>query len=181
MNKILSCNRCLLRKNQKPLIDNTTKGDVIWVGLSAKKVESIKEDTPLSINTNSGKLIKEIEDSSPNRRFYKTNLVKCPPLDKNKKLRYPNETEKNHCFDNLEDELKSVNPDVIFLLGANVAKFVLKKFNINFTKFKSSYKYESFTVENLRFIPIHHPSYIHIYKRKEKAKYIKRVTTLLNN
>lgn len=58
--------------------------DILWVGISAKIGEE-----PLSETTNTGKLVKQIENAC-GKSGYKTNLVKCPPVDKNGKLRYPN-------------------------------------------------------------------------------------------
>ena len=42
MKDILICQRCDLYLNQKPLLDNLNNGDVMWVGLSSKKVDSTK-------------------------------------------------------------------------------------------------------------------------------------------
>ena len=57
LEKIENCNKCNLCKNQKPLLDNKTDCDVMWVGLSAKKVSNVIESIPLSNDTNSGKFI----------------------------------------------------------------------------------------------------------------------------
>ena len=71
--------------NPDTKISNTY--DILWVGISAKIGEK-----PLSEATNTGKLVKQIE-AACGKPVYKTNLVKCPPVDKNGKLRYPNRTE----------------------------------------------------------------------------------------
>ena len=55
--EIRKCKKCALYKNQQPIIDKKNKCKVMWVGLSAKKIKS-SEETPLSSETNSGKLIK---------------------------------------------------------------------------------------------------------------------------
>ena len=60
--EICNCQNCNLYKNQLPLTDQLHKSNVMWVGLSAKKVENISEDYPLKENTNSGKIIKTIEE-----------------------------------------------------------------------------------------------------------------------
>ena len=60
------------------------KSEIMWVGLSAKEVTSDIEG-PLSIKTNSGKILREIEEELKNKLTYKTNLVKCLPLDQKKK------------------------------------------------------------------------------------------------
>ena len=53
----------------------------MWVGLSAVRVDDIEKETPLSNLTNTGKLLSEIESRNKKSEFYKTNLVKCLPLN----------------------------------------------------------------------------------------------------
>ena len=60
--EICNCQNCNLYKNQLPLTDKLHKSNVMWVGLSAKKVKNISEDYPLKENTNSSKIIKTIEE-----------------------------------------------------------------------------------------------------------------------
>jgi len=165
-NYIRSCNKCVLCNNQAPVLQkkDNTDVDVFWVGLSAVRI-SDKRDVPLSDNTNSGKLISSIEFFIPEVSFYKTNLVKCLPL-KDEKIRYPSKNEMKTCFFHLENEIDSLNPSLVFLLGKQVASFVLNKYGINEYSLDDDFFYESFEVENLKFIPIHHPSYILVYKRK---------------
>ena len=53
----------------------------MWVGLSAKKVENLKIDYPLGEDTNSGKIIKEVEDKLPNVKYIKLiQLNVCPQI-----------------------------------------------------------------------------------------------------
>ena len=82
LKKISKCKKCKLYFNQKPLLDIEKKSEIMWVGLSAKKVASNVEG-PLSTKTSSGKILREIETGLKNKfKTYKTNLVKCLPLDK---------------------------------------------------------------------------------------------------
>lgn len=48
---------------------------------------------------------------------YRTNLVKCAPIDSEKRLRYPNDKEINACFEKLTDEINNIAPKLIILLG----------------------------------------------------------------
>ena len=52
---IRMCSKCGLCNNQRPLLDSERTCQVFWVGLSAKKITS-EEETPLSEQTNTGKL-----------------------------------------------------------------------------------------------------------------------------
>lgn len=167
MLEILNCQRCKLFQHQKPLLDNKIEGDVLWLGLSAKKVtnELFNIPSPLDKTTNSGSLINVVEENFQEISFYKNNLVKCVPLDENNKLRYPNKNEMERCYPNFRIEMQKITPKLIFLLGNKVAEFVLKE-KIELPKVQKQYSYQVCIMENYNYIPIHHPSYIYIYKRK---------------
>ncbi len=174
---ITNCTRCTLCKNQKPLLDNERKVDVMWVGISAKRIKNIETETPLQADTNTGRLVADIEAECPDLQFYKTNLVKCLPLDEGGKLRHPSSFECSLCYPNLLEEIQRVRPQVIFLLGGKVTKFIMGKIGIKVLKL--SYDYEAFQHNNKWYVPIHHPSYISIYRRKEKDVYIQSVRVVL--
>ena len=177
-NIIKNCKNCELCKNQEPLIQQSHFADIFWVGLSAVKI-SDKLDIPLSNNTNSGKLIGSIEFFLPNVKFHKTNLVKCLPLD-NGKIRYPSKNEMKVCSSHLKDEISYLNPKIIFLLGKQVASFVLKEFKIKDFNLDDDFNYTSHSVGNNILIPIHHPSYILVYKRKKIQNYINNIERIIN-
>ncbi|TAL61112.1 MAG: hypothetical protein EPN88_15065, partial [Bacteroidetes bacterium] len=149
--------------------------NVMWVGLSAKMVSGAKHCAPLHISTNTGKLVAEIEKLCHHINFYKTNLVKFPPLDSEGKLRYPTLEECALCYPELQIELKSINPRVVLLLGSKTATFVLRQLGLQMPKL--SYAYQVFDCGGIMYVPIHHPSYILVYKRKEKNQYIQAVKT----
>lgn len=168
MLNVKECNRCELCKNQSPLLDEYKKSDVMWVGLSAKKVDDVLKDYPLQNDTNSGKLIERIEKANPQFSYYKTNLVKCLPLDGEQKLRYPTQKEMEACLCNLVCEINEVNPKVVVLLGGIVSKFVLSKV-----------KDKTITTDT-KFVSIEHPSYISVYKRKFEQEYIDKISSYIN-
>lgn len=161
--KIRNCRKCKLYKNQEPLVDKKYECDVMWVGLSAKKVEDVNKNYPLENNTNSGKIIEEIEKKRDDLTFYKTNLVKCLPLNEDGKLRYPTENEMEMCIKNLLMEICELKPRVVFLLGNNVSKFVTQYCEKNSIK------------TDVKVFSVEHPSYICVYKRKNKDAYIKKI------
>ena len=158
-NIITKCNRCSISCNQKPLVDNMRKSDIIFLGISAKMKET-EDEIPLSENTNSGKLIKMIEErlleENSNISCYRSNMVKCVPLDKEGKIRYPDSLEIENCINNLVYELSIVRPKIVVLLGRLVEKHLKKKI--------IELGYNTIT--------IHHPSYIHVYRKNEIEKYV---------
>ena len=70
-------------------------------------------------------------------------MVKCVPLNDQRKLRYPNRKEIDSCFCNLQKEIKELSPQIVFLLGEKVYSAIEKHFGIKFDKweeFHYSYK-----------------------------------------
>ncbi len=169
---ISKCQKCDLCANQQPLLQkNVKRASIFWVGLSAVKIVGLSDEEPLSPITNTGKLISEIENMLPSLDFYKTNVVKCLPLDKSGKIRYPTISEMNSCFQNIEIEIDKFNPRIVVLLGTQVSQFFLKQHNIKLTTFDDNFAYKAIGANNIKFLPIHHPSYIQIYKRKKSNEY----------
>ena len=174
------CKACGLYLNQLPLFDNYKQSQIFWLGLSAVQVDDVKSSKPLSSETASGNLISMIEEPYLHQlQFYKTNLVKCLPL-KNDKIRYPIQNEMEKCFPNFELEIKELKPTIVFLLGKQVSSFISKKYSIKLGTFSKKFKYEPFLVNGITFIPIHHPSYILVYKRKFLKKYISQIQLLFS-
>jgi DNA polymerase len=176
--QIRQCQKCSLCTNQKPLLDSQKECQVFWVGLSAKKMISDLE-VPLSPETNTGKVIQKIEDMCENIITYKTNLVKCVPLKEQQKLRYPSKSEIDSCFENLAKEINVMSPKIVFLLGEKVYSSVGKHLQIDFEKW-DEFEYHQKEFDGTYYVPIHHPSYIYVYKRKKVEQYAESIKTLIN-
>lgn len=146
---------------------------MFWVGLSAVRFDDEEYRQPLSPNTRSGALIERIEKPlQKDLSFYKTNLVKCLPL-KNGKIRYPLKKEMEKCCPNFEDELDLLKPSIVFLLGKQVSSFVLKRFSDEQANLAKDFRYTRSIIDGITFVPVHHPSYILVYNRKNLNKYIR--------
>lgn len=176
--QIRKCQKCGLCFNQKPLLDDEKECQVFWVGLSAKKTASDVE-IPLSPETNTGMLIQKIEDMCENINTYKTNLVKCVPLTEQQKLRYPNKKEIDSCFEHLLSEIHTMSPKIVFLLGERVYSSVGKHLKIDFEKW-NDFEYHYTKFRGTYYVPIHHPSYIYVYKRKRVNEYVESVEKIIN-
>jgi uracil-DNA glycosylase len=172
------CKACGLYLNQYPIIDKQKKSSVFWVGLSSVLISEDDEKIPLSPYTKSGSLISKIEEPFLNDiSFYKTNVVKCLPL-LNNKIRYPLKHEMEKCYPNLLDEIETLKPKTIFLLGKQVAQFVLEKHSITSFLFNEQFNYEPFIINDISYVPVHHPSFILVYRRKYIDNYILGITSL---
>lgn len=181
--KLKHCRACGLYLNQYPALDDKKESSVFWVGLSAVKFDESSHKVPLSADTRSGELIAKIESQFEDKiSFYKTNLVKCLPLNvKTGKIRYPLRKEMAKCFPNLISEIDTINPKLIFLLGKQVSDFVLSEFNIDTKNSLSDFEYHAYESGSVKFIPISHPSYILIYKRKFVEDYVNGISEHLKS
>lgn len=169
--KIKSCRACGLYLNQLPAYDTTKPSSIFWVGLSAVQFSDEDERVPLSPFTRSGALIATIEKPfSKQVAFYKTNIVKCLPLT-NDKIRYPVKDEMERCYTNFEDEVKAMKPKLVFLLGKQVASFVYQKMNAGPVQLSDDFIFTAVSSDGVKYIPVHHPSFILVYRRKFVDEY----------
>lgn len=176
--KITTCKRCPLSKVQGPILDTRKDPDVMWVGLSAKLI-SRNYARPLDERTMSGKLITDIEKLLPDLSFYSTNLVKCPPVKGDGKLRYPTPQEAQACIPNLMLEIASLKPKVVVSLGGRVAEAMGNALSVTFFKGEYPYVRSMSCVDGICYISIAHPSYVSVYKRKDIRIYCNEVTQVI--
>lgn len=174
---IKKCNKCSLCKYQEPLIEEANDCSVIWVGLSAK-IATYEGEGPLSPKTNSGELLHNVEGKCPNVPMYRTNLVKCVPLNEEGKLRYPNRKEIDVCLPHLKNEIDELAPQIIFLLGGKVIDAVSHYFSVEFEKWdKFNYSFSKY--HDMYFVPVHHPSYVYVYKHKMIDEYVNGLVNVI--
>lgn len=83
------------------------------------------------------------------------------------------------CYPNLESETSELNPQVIFLLGKQVATFVLSKLGVSDFSLDENFKYKGFTIKGITYVPVHHPSFVLVYKRKQMSKYINQIRAIV--
>lgn len=151
---------------------------ILWIGLSAQLSKEGATLPPLDDSTPSGKLIATIEDKCTGFVFKRTNLVFFAPLNKQGKLRYPTSAEMKKSVALLNNTIKEFNPDLVFMLGNQVGKFLISEKNLQ--------KIEDYIVENtfmdthILYTQIYHPSYILIYKRKFIDDYIQTITRAMD-
>jgi uracil-DNA glycosylase len=181
LNERRKCTACGLHLNQLPAFDEQKLSSVFWVGLSAVQFSNDEEKIPLSPYTRSGALIRSIEHPySDLISFYKTNVVKCLPLT-NDKIRYPVINEMEKCYPNLQYEITVLKPSLIFLLGRQVGAFVLGKLSKSLSSLNNEFIYNSYSIDGITYVPIHHPSYVLVYKRKDIQTYISSIQSLFES
>ena len=161
------CYKCPLNGIQAPLLDKYKKADIMIIGLSAKK-HTFDNERPLDTRTRSGKVIDELDQAVGRQglSMYRSNLVKCAPIDRHNKLRYPNQQEIDRCFENIKLEIIEVSPRIIVVLGEMVRATFETKWNIQIKK-PTETEIPVLKLENRWIISMYHPSYL---MRSQKRK-----------
>lgn len=178
MNSEIKCGECRSLLSNSQNIPKAEAYDVIWIGISAKMNKDGLIEKPLASETVSGRILDYIEEDLNNIKFYRTNLVKCPPVDSNNKLRYPTNLEIESCMKNLMWEIENLSPKVVILLGNNVRCAIEKFFKLKIPKCENfnciPVKYNSFF-----FLATYHPAYMSVYKKKEIQRYRKSISDII--
>jgi DNA polymerase len=82
------------------------------------------------------------------------------------------------CYKHLLNEIELLGPTLVFLLGTKVRDFVAKTEKVSTNTLDKSFKYKKTSLYGTIVVPIHHPSYILIYKRKLVESYISSVSDI---
>ena len=176
--KIRQCSMCSLCCIQKPLLDVPCQADVMWVGLSAVRVDNVMTARPLSSDTRSGGLVEEIESRLSDLSFYRTNLVKCLPESQGK-IRYPTAIEMKSCSPHLISEVDAISPSIVFMLGKQVAGHIFKQHGLDQPIFDKDFHYDGKLIGNTVYVPVHHPSFVLVYRRHDIKLYIDQICTVV--
>lgn len=144
---------------------------LVWLSYKTSKNWDILE--AFCKSTNSGKIINALIEPLHWFFVYKTNLVKWVPLDHKWKLRYPDSHEKIDWLNILKSDIEMLTPEKIFLFWKQVSDFIIRNLK-NIEVLDSQYYYWKSLL-----IFVEHPSYIYVYKKKEIAEYIKKISELI--
>ncbi|MGL5349630.1 MAG: uracil-DNA glycosylase family protein [Cetobacterium sp.] len=178
MEKIIKCRKCDLYENQEPLLEIEEKNtDIMFLGMSAVKIKKNGIKSPLAKDTRTGKMIKEIEELA-GKEVWKSNMTRCLPLDKKGKIRAPKKIELMACYENYRYEIKIKNPKIVVLLGAQVSGFILDR-KIVFPKLNDCFSYEYIEKDGIKYLAVHHPSYILKTKSNIRERYKDVIASLI--
>ena len=166
---IKNCTRCSLYKNMPlgPILSVGNKSNMMIVGEAPGEREGVLEEPFVGL---AGKTLDKILEKCGLQRdnFYICNTVNCRPMDGNKN-RKPTKEEIKTCSSWLYEQIKLVQPKLIFTLGITPTQFLLEK--------KGVLKLEDYigqvhTVNQLNIMPNYHPSYLmqHGRKKTEQAE-----------
>jgi len=178
LENIASCQRCKLHQCQAPLLDRPKKGAIMVVGISAKQANT-KSEIPLDNTTRSGRLVEIMENISKqyDLEIYRTNLVKCPPLDQNYKIRYPTQHEIEMCFKNILFEIADLKPRIIILFGSLVQSTFSQFLKLDLKK-TTNCSLPFLKAGTCYYVASYHPSYI-MRSSLRKEQYLTNFSALL--
>lgn len=171
-----SCLTCSKKSLQHVAFAKPPDIRIMIVGISGKALKG-KELLPLSRDSRSGSILTPLFEQFERHFFYKTNLVKCHPTLADGKTRYPNKSEISNCKRFILHEINEIKPKLIFLLGKIVTDTIFTEFN----KDKYFKYYTPIFHCGTALCPIHHPSYISIYKRKQMPDYISQLANVIRS
>ena len=127
-------------------------------------------EIPLDGTTRSGNLINAMEliANKYNYKIYRTNLVKCAPLDEKDHLRYPTPYEMDSCFANFLIEQTTLRPRIVILLGNMVQNQFEKKMSFHIDN-SHNCNFPYVVVDNCYYVASYHPSYVMRSKIRTEA------------
>lgn len=155
------------------LVGNNCKPIVYFIGLSAKP-----DCDHLSTETNTGSIIEQIIHGLPDVTSIKTNLVKIPPLDQWGNLRYPNTSEMECGWNDLQEEMNQLSPNLLVTLGQQVSFFLRAQMGIHPVKpqLPADFSFKTYLSQAEPYLlSVHHPSFVFVYKRKYIENYVSSV------
>lgn len=126
-------------------------------------------------------LFEELDYDADN--LYFTNAVKCFPSDGEGSNREPTSEELANCFTHLEDELRTVDPDVVVTTGKHATKTILDHEGVTLDGFVDSVL-EPVTCNLLdtTIVPILHPSYQDVWLSRlgyDRDEYVAAISNAL--
>ena len=159
----IKCNSCGLSKTRKNVV--VGKGNeaarIVIVGEGPGEQEDI---TGLPFVGRAGKMLDTVlssVDIDPLKDCYITNIVKCRPPNNRK----PSSSESEACMPWLTEQINLLRPKIIILAGSTaVQSFLGMKEPISKIRGKWIEK------DNIKYMPIFHPSYLLRNPSKEKGK-----------
>ena len=161
--KCISCTKCSLSKGRTNVVfgRGNPKAKILIIGEGPGQQE---DEQGLAFVGRAGKMLNKSFLSvgiDTNEDCYISNIVKCRPPNNRK----PKSIEVDNCMPWLNSQIELIKPKVIVLAGSTAVQSYL---NINQPISKIRGKW--ITKENIKYMPIFHPSYLLRNSSNEKGK-----------
>lgn len=160
-NEVLNCRGCSLCETRNRIVfsDGCDCAPVMFIGEAPGKNE---DDTGIPFIGRAGQLLRKFmfDVGFIQNDFYIANTLKCRPPENRK----PTKEEKLACEHFLKKQIELVNPQIVVLVGSTALESFIFDKKLTITKARG----QIFEIENRKFIPIFHPSYLLRYHSMEE-------------
>ena len=151
--EVQNCQACLLceKRNKIVFSDGCENAPIMFIGEAPGKNE---DDSGIPFIGRAGQLLRKFlfDCNYSQDDFYIANTVKCRPPENRK----PTKEEKEACKKFLDKQIELINPKIIALVGSTALESFIDDKKITITKARG----QIFEINNRKFIPIFHPSYL---------------------
>ena len=158
--EVQNCKACSLceKRNNIVFSDGCECAPVMFIGEAPGQNE---DNTGIPFVGRAGQLLRKfmLEVGFGENDFYIANTLKCRPPENRK----PTKEEKMACAYFLEKQIELVNPKIIVLVGSTALESFIFDKKLTITKARG----QIFEIDNRKFIPIFHPSYLLRYHSME--------------
>ncbi len=158
--EVQNCTNCSLcgKRNNIVFSDGCECAPVMFIGEAPGQNE---DNTGIPFVGRAGQLLRKfmLEVGFGENDFYIANTLKCRPPENRK----PTKEEKKACAYFLEKQIELVNPKIIVLVGSTALESFIFDKKLTITKARG----QIFEIDNRKFIPIFHPSYLLRYHSME--------------
>ncbi len=157
----LECKNCELFKTRNKIVfsDGCENAPIMFIGEAPGQNE---DETGIPFIGRAGQLLRKFlfEIGIKQDDIYIANTIKCRP-PKNRK---PTSKEKSACKHFLDKQIELINPKIIVLVGSTALESFITDKKLTITKARG----KIFEINNRKFIPIFHPSYLLRYHSTEE-------------
>lgn len=157
----LECKNCELFKTRNKIVfsDGCENAPIMFIGEAPGQNE---DETGIPFIGRAGQLLRKFlfEVGIKQDDIYIANTIKCRP-PKNRK---PTSKEKSACKHFLDKQIELINPKIIVLVGSTALESFITDKKLTITKARG----KIFEINNRKFIPIFHPSYLLRYHSTEE-------------
>ena len=157
----LECKNCELFKTRNKIVfsDGCENAPIMFIGEAPGQNE---DETGIPFIGRAGQLLRKFlfEVGIKQDDIYIANTIKCRP-PKNRK---PTSKEKSACKHFLDKQIELINPKIIVLVGSTALECFITDKKLTITKARG----KIFEIDNRKFIPIFHPSYLLRYHSTEE-------------
>lgn len=126
--QVVSCTKCDLCRTRTKAVPGkgNPNAEIVFVGEAPGRSEDLRGEP--FVGAAGKKLSDMLEKAGLSREsVYITNVVKCRPPDN----RVPTELERSSCIEYLNNEIKTINPKIICIMGNTASNSILGKGEIS--------------------------------------------------